>query len=420
MDQRRSWLGGSETRRVQPSTTGAYPRSPGFQSRQLPLENRPLVSPVMSPSRLAPVYPSEAYPQSPSPAGKPRTFAQWVAAAREATADFRRNGSPDPFVWILVENKNFPTNALVAGDDRREPLYVARSFYEGGIHIGKAGYHMRLGASIPYNGREIEVSTFEILVTALQPVRYVITEGLQYREREREREREILPAPVVELRRLNEIKTVILVDDSSSMAGNLWGDAREALAGIAELANNYDADGVDVFFLNSTKYALETRSGAEVRNLFDSVVPEGQTPTGEKLQEILDRYIPFLEDGRAHKPITIVIITDGVPTDDPKQVIVDAARRLDRNRVPVNQLGIQFAQIGDDPEATVALRELHEGLSAAYNIRDMVDTTLFNPNSAHFTTDTMTKILLGAINGLGISASISTTRQYNVPKGGYR
>jgi len=41
----------------------------------------------------------------------------------------------------------------------------------------------------------------------------------------------------------------------------------------------------------------------------------GQTPTGAKLQELFDRYIPLLEDQRlAHKPISIVVITDGVPS----------------------------------------------------------------------------------------------------------
>lgn len=44
-------------------------------------------------------------------------------------------------------------------------------------------------------------------------------------------------------------------------------------------------------------------------------VLSGQTPTGQALEDILNKYIPFLEDGRlAHKPITIVVITDGVPS----------------------------------------------------------------------------------------------------------
>jgi hypothetical protein len=55
--------------------------------------------------------------------------------------------------------------------------------------------------------------------------------------------------------------------------------------------------------------------------------------------------------------------------DDPKEVIIDAARRLDHSAVPVNQLGIQFAQIGDDLDATEALNELDSGIAAINGIR---------------------------------------------------
>jgi hypothetical protein len=31
---------------------------------------------------------------------------------------------------VLVEGTNIPANAIVGGEDRRKPLYIARSFYE--------------------------------------------------------------------------------------------------------------------------------------------------------------------------------------------------------------------------------------------------------------------------------------------------
>jgi len=328
---------------------------------------------------------------------KPKTMAQWVAAAKESTHKIRRDGSLSPLVWVLVEGTNIPSNAIIGGEDRRKPLYIARTFYEGGIYIGKAGHHLRLGAAIPYNGREIEVSTYEVLVPALQPMRYAISDTLQIPEiprmlREQNHE-------VEGLQRLNLMKTVILVDDSTSMAGALWGEAREALAGVADLNAKVSSDGVDVYFLNNLRSAVDMKDGNEVRQLFDAVIPEGQTPTGAKLQELFDRYIPLLEDQRlAHKPISIVVITDGVPTDELQEVIIAAARRLDQTGVPINHFGIQFAQIGDDEDATEALKELDEGIAEAHGIRDMVDTTPCNPNDSHFTTATVIKILLGAIN----------------------
>jgi hypothetical protein len=35
------------------------------------------------------------------------------------------------------------------------------------------------------------------------------------------------------------------------MEGPLWFEARDALAGLADIAARYDSDGVDVYFLNS-------------------------------------------------------------------------------------------------------------------------------------------------------------------------
>ena len=96
------------------------------------------------------------------------------------------------------------------------------------------------------------------------------------------------------------------------------------------------------------------------------------------------------------KPVNFLVITDGAPTDDPESVIVTAARRLDAGRFPINQVGIQFIQIGDDPSATEALRELDDDLAKNYGIRDIVDTTPYTGHSLDATT--LTKILLGGIN----------------------
>jgi hypothetical protein len=55
--------------------------------------------------------------------------------------------------------------------------------------------------------------------------------------------------------------------------------------------------------------------------------------------------------------------------DDPESVIVTAAKRLDARHFLLSQIGIQFVQIGDDPKATDALRELDENLANVHGIR---------------------------------------------------
>jgi uncharacterized protein YegL len=101
----------------------------------------------------------------------------------------------------------------------------------------------------------------------------------------------------------------------------------------------------------------------------DAVLKKGQTPTGKKLREVLEFYVPKIVGNPNHKPINIVVITDGEPTDDPKEVIVETAQYLDAMNVPQCQLGIQFVQIGDDEEATRALKELDDDLSPLYRTR---------------------------------------------------
>ncbi|KAG8745204.1 hypothetical protein FRC10_008516 [Ceratobasidium sp. 414] len=225
------------------------------------------------------------------------------------------------------------------------------------------------------------------------------------------------------LEMLRRYKTVMIVDDSSSMEGESWAEARDALAGLADAAAKYDQDGIDVHFLNDPRVGTnmkvrfvftnslnltraELQNGVEVKRLFDHVRPNGITPTGEKLEELLLAYMARLEESAhsAHspdspvlvKPVNFIVITDGAPTDDPESVIVATARRLDAGHFPLMQVGIQFVQIGTAEDTAEALRELDDGLAQVHGIRDMVDTTPYT--GSQFNTELLVKILLGGIN----------------------
>ncbi|KAL6309778.1 hypothetical protein BKA93DRAFT_723170 [Sparassis latifolia] len=207
---------------------------------------------------------------------------------------------------------------------------------------------------------------------------------------------------------LRRFDTVIIVDDSGSMEGPRWQEARDALAALADIASRYDADGVDVCFLNSKRVGTNMKNSDLVRRLFNSVRPQGITPIGDRLEQLMLFYLDDLDQARARsdagdkkaltrkKPINYIVITDGAPTDDPEAVIVAAARRLDKGNYPLNQVGIQFVQIGNSPDATAFLQELDDGLSETYHIRDMVDTTPYN--GSQLNAETIIKILLGGIN----------------------
>ncbi|WVQ75085.1 hypothetical protein IAR50_004694 [Cryptococcus sp. DSM 104548] len=210
------------------------------------------------------------------------------------------------------------------------------------------------------------------------------------------------------LEMLREFDTVFLVDDSSSMAGPLWKEARAAIMEVAEIASRYDDDGIDIHFLNSKRVGRGLRGRDDVEELFEGLKPRGVTPTGMRLEAILRDYMTRLERASTLspslgpsseenvKPLNVVVVTDGAPTDDPESVIVAVARRLDRGEYPLSQVGIQFLQIGDDVGATMALQQLDDELSGTHQIRDIVDTV---PDSGQeMTAQFIIKTLLGGIN----------------------
>lgn len=122
------------------------------------------------------------------------------------------------------------------------------------------------------------------------------------------------------------------------MAGRRWRDTRAALADLAGTASEYDVDGVEIHFLNSPVVGSNIKSAQAVESLFDSIDPDGITPTGEKLEIILLGYILQIEEAQDHdraepvgkgtalkgiKPLNIIVITDGEPCASQQHVSLD-------------------------------------------------------------------------------------------------
>lgn len=220
---------------------------------------------------------------------------------------------------------------------------------------------------------------------------------------------------------LSTFDTVFLIDDSGSMAGKSWKETRDVLKNIAPVCAAHDADGVDVYFLNTKNTGhdsnsaggfLNIKDAAAVTSLFETVRPHAATPTGTRLQHILNPYVRGYEEAlRAHggdpeetgvKPLNVIVITDGVPTDDPEAVLLRIAKKLDRLDAPPYQLGVQFFQVGSEAGAREALIELDDNLGreAGEGVRDIVDTTTWNGKSGSrpvLTADGILKAVLGAV-----------------------
>lgn len=66
--------------------------------------------------------------------------------------------------WVAAKDGQIPKGAVVAGREADgTPLYVARAEYACGLHPGKVRPEFG-AANIPYGGKEVKVSNYEVLV----------------------------------------------------------------------------------------------------------------------------------------------------------------------------------------------------------------------------------------------------------------
>jgi uncharacterized protein YegL len=221
---------------------------------------------------------------------------------------------------------------------------------------------------------------------------------------------------------LSTFDTVLLVDDSGSMAGRSWREVSQALATIAPIVTKHDSDGIDIYFLNhKSKDAGEPSEGVAatgyrgikravtITEIFERVRPQGGTPTGTRVHNILNPYLAKLEkvmgEGKEVKPMNLIVLTDGVPSDDVESVLLSAAKKLDRLDAPPFQVGVQFFQVGNEDGAKEALEELDDELSNKIKggVRDIVDTVTWtggrspSEGGVGLTGDRILKVCLGSV-----------------------
>jgi len=218
-----------------------------------------------------------------------------------------------------------------------------------------------------------------------------------------------LPRPSTLDNYLREYDVVFLLDDSGSMQGERWTEAKNALDGLANyvIDKGWDSDGIDLRFLNSTnRFAFSDINGVQdkgkVAAVIGAISPSGGTPTGARTQTILGEHIDKLNATKGTpgygqiKPLDLICITDGEPTDDPAhelgKMLIEAGNKIKAGPHHPNSLGVQFVQIGSDAKATEALAKLVQADTG--NIVDTVPYT--GPGS--ISPDKLERILLGGVH----------------------
>lgn len=195
---------------------------------------------------------------------------------------------------------------------------------------------------------------------------------------------------------LSQVRTVILLDDSGSMAASghmssgsgdyaygrdksRWDQARDLLAGIAPLVSKYSRYGIDIHFLNRANPFHGLHTTHDVLQAFRVVGPGGGTPTGRRVNEILDAYMCALRYNRSIMPLNLIVITDGEAQDESllHKAIEHHVTKIVHRGFQAHQFGMEFLQVGDDEEATQHLEKLEEEVSRHHHAfqRDVVGVT---------------------------------------------
>ncbi|KAL8277398.1 hypothetical protein RQP46_010238 [Phenoliferia psychrophenolica] len=191
----------------------------------------------------------------------------------------------------------------------------------------------------------------------------------------------------IDLVRLALFDIIIYADDSGSMRFEEGGKRIEELKMIvgrtAFAASFFDQDGIQIRFMNSKiEGASNTEAGAI--NIVNKVEYVYQTPLGTALQKkVLEPLVLGpAKHGQLRKPALIVIITDGEPSGEPHdkivQVIKSANHDLAKTRYGPDAVSYQLAQVGNDQAA----RKFLESIDVNREIGNLVDVTSNYENEA--------------------------------------
>jgi uncharacterized protein YegL len=190
---------------------------------------------------------------------------------------------------------------------------------------------------------------------------------------------------------------VVMIDKSGSMSEkdcpggkSRWAYAQEQAEAIARQCEEFDSDGIDVVVFAGTPKLYSGVTAAKVKQVFTENSPSGSTDTAAALKLVLDGYNSRKAAGTA-KPVIVVCITDGAPTD---QNAVDKVITAHANSMSEDgETGITFVQIGKDPAARAFLKHLDDDLQSLGAKFDIVDCK----NEEEMENISITELLVQAI-----------------------
>eukprot|EP00879_Flechtneria_rotunda_P002346 GHRR01002541.1.p1 GENE.GHRR01002541.1~~GHRR01002541.1.p1 ORF type:complete len:321 (+),score=109.78 GHRR01002541.1:331-1293(+) len=142
---------------------------------------------------------------------------------------------------------------------------------------------------------------------------------------------------------------VIYADDSGSMEsdnGERIEDLKLIMAKVAEVASLFDEDGIEVRFINADIKGSHIKHASDASRLLQHLEYRWDTKLATQMENKILR--PMAYNAHMNKPLLIITITDGEPSDKPQDKIISVIQEC-RQRL-VGQYGpkavaFQFAQV---------------------------------------------------------------------------
>lgn len=146
-------------------------------------------------------------------------------------------------------------------------------------------------------------------------------------------------------------------------------DLKVMLTRTVSVATLFDDDGISVRFMNDVGQIQPRELDGittehQVEDLIKRTDFSGATPMGENLREkVLRPLVEKAQRGQLQKPILVITITDGRPTDAPQndiRAVIKATvdQLAQTTRYGSGVLSLQFAQVGLDSGAMEFLAQL--------------------------------------------------------------
>ncbi|AFY69991.1 von Willebrand factor type A [Thalassoporum mexicanum PCC 7367] len=171
-----------------------------------------------------------------------------------------------------------------------------------------------------------------------------------------------------------------------------WQLAETAIARLAQKCEELDPDGITLYIATTPLIRYSNATGAMVAEILAAGYLAEQPDLFATLKVAIADYFERKEDEltKANGEI-IAVFLDGEPCDrgDLVQLLVKTSRQMDRNE----ELGIVFAQVGDDMVARGFLQALDDDLKKTGAKFDLVDSRVV----ADLQGEEITQFLFGAI-----------------------